>query len=138
MTIYTIGTSRRSKEEFIEILESYRIQHICDVRRFPISRFQHFNRKVLELSLEQRGISYTYLGDLLGGFRKEGYEVYMGQDTFRKGVDLLLDIAGRESACILCAERLPWRCHRRFIAKYVQGRGVEVVHIIERGRLWKG
>jgi len=138
LRIYTIGTDKRQKGEFVQILESYRIRQVCDVRRFPVSRFYYFSREALELLLHKQGISYIYLGDLLGGFRRQGYEAYMGEEEFRKGIELLLRIAENETTCVLCAERLPWRCHRRFIGRYLEGMGVEVLHIIEEGRLWKG
>jgi len=74
--IYTLGTDRRSEEDFIEILLSYNIEVLIDVRSFPKSKIPTFNREYLEGLLEKEGIGYRFLGKELGGFRKGGYEAY--------------------------------------------------------------
>ncbi|RKY29766.1 MAG: DUF488 domain-containing protein [Candidatus Omnitrophota bacterium] len=137
MKIYTIGTSNRSIEEFINILKSYGIKNVVDVRRFPTSKFSHFKKENLEKYLENEGIKYIYLGDLLGGYRKEGYEKYMETEEFEKGIERLKKIAEKQLTTIMCSERFPWRCHRRFISKKLKLSGIEVVHIIEKNKIWK-
>ncbi|NPB09131.1 MAG: DUF488 domain-containing protein, partial [Thermodesulfobacteria bacterium] len=77
IVIYTLGTSQRSLEEFLEILAFYRIEQVADVRSFPSSRrYPHFCREELAQALAAAGIRYLWLGKELGGFRKEGYEAY--------------------------------------------------------------
>lgn len=120
----------------MEILRHYGIEAVIDVRRWPISRrFAHFNRESLSIELERFGISYFHI-ESLGGYRKEGYEEYIKSDEFRRGIEGLIEIAAGRISCIICAERFPWRCHRRFISMALRDRGFEVRHIIERDRVW--
>ncbi len=134
--IYTLGTNRRSEEDFIEILFAYNIQSLIDVRRFPKSKISIFMREKLEPFLNLEGIEYHFLGTELGGFRKGGYIAYTLTDDFRKGIDLLESIALTKTSVIVCAERFPWKCHRKWIARELHKRGWEVEHIIDKGRVW--
>jgi uncharacterized protein (DUF488 family) len=135
--IYSAGTSTRSEVEFIELLRAYGIKTVVDVRRFPTSKFGHFRRENLEVFLRKEGVSYVYLGKELGGYRKGGYESYLLTEEFAQGLNKLEAIGLQESAVFVCAERLPWRCHRRFIGNALRGKGWEVVHIIEKDRIWR-
>jgi uncharacterized protein (DUF488 family) len=135
-TIYTLGTGIRSREDFIEILNSHNIEAVVDVRSFPKSKFEHFNRINLESFLRDEMIEYHHFGGELGGFRKGGYEQYTSTQKFTAGIDTLEDIASRKVSVILCAERFPWKCHRRFIARAIQQRGWRVEHIIDKGKVW--
>jgi uncharacterized protein (DUF488 family) len=134
--IFTLGTGRRSEEDFVEILLSYGIQVLVDVRRFPKSKMPAFNRQYLEDLLKKEGIQYRYLGNELGGFRKGGYEAYTLTDDFRKSVDEIEDIAVDSVTVLICAERFPWKCHRRWISRELQRRGWRVEHIIDKGKVW--
>jgi len=134
--IYTLGTDRRTEEDFVEILLAYNIQALIDVRSFPRSRIPIFTKENLELLLNHEGIDYHFLGRELGGFRKGGYVAYVITDDFSKGVDLLETIALVKASVIICAERLPWKCHRKWIARELHKRGWEVDHIIDKGKLW--
>ena len=137
MIIYTLGTSNRSEEEFLEILKFYQIRVIADVRRWPTSqRFPHFKKENLIKILPENSISYYHLEDL-GGYRIENYENYMKTPTFKSAFKKLIEIAKKDLTCIICAEKFPWRCHRRFIAKALEEEGIEVLHIIEKGKIWK-
>ncbi len=130
--IYTAGHSTRSLEEFLELLESYGIQAVVDVRRFPSSsKFPHFSRDCLCESLTSRGMKYFWLGDLLGGMRKGGYEEYTKTDEFLQGIEELERIASANPTCIVCAEKLFFRCHRRFICDRLLERGWHIIHIVE-------
>lgn len=134
--IYTLGTSRRSEEDFIEILIDYDIKTLVDVRSFPKSKISTFTRENLEHLLRREGINYIYLGKELGGFRKGGYEAYTQTEDFRSGIDKLEEIASRDNTVIICAEKFPWKCHRKWIARELYRRGWLVKHIIEKGRVW--
>lgn len=136
-TIFTLGTSNRTLEEFVQLLLTNLIEMVVDVRSFPTSKIPHFKREVLSQYLGEKGLGYYYLGKELGGYRKGGYESYMQTYDFLRGVELLERMASRCRCAIFCAERLPWRCHRRFIGRSLQERGWKVVHIIEEGRVWE-
>uniref|UniRef100_A0A7V4JPE1 DUF488 domain-containing protein n=1 Tax=Thermodesulfobacterium geofontis TaxID=1295609 RepID=A0A7V4JPE1_9BACT len=137
MIIYTLGTSNRTQEEFLEILKFYQIKAIADVRRWPTSqRFPHFKKENLIKILPENGISYYHFEDL-GGYRIENYENYMKTSTFKLAFEKLIEIAKKDLTCIICAERFPWRCHRRFIARALEEREIEVLHIIEKNKIWK-
>ena len=84
MKLWTIGTSKRSIEEFLSLLEAYQIEVIADVRRFPTSKFKRFQQENLEASLNHRGIVYHHIVEL-GGYRKGGYKKYMETEDFDKG-----------------------------------------------------
>lgn len=134
--IYTLGTSTRSEEDFIEILTNYEIKTLIDVRSFPKSKIPTFTKAYLEDLLKKERINYIYLGKELGGFRKGRYEVYTQTDDFKKGIDALETIALSTIAVIVCAERFPWKCHRRWIAREFHKRGWLIEHIIDKGKIW--
>lgn len=134
--IYTLGTGIRSLEDFFEILESYDIETVIDVRSFPTSRLEHFKRKNLEEEIKEELLNYHYLGKELGGFRKGGYEQYTRTEDFEAGIDMIIDIASQKKSVIICAEHFPWKCHRRYISRALQQRGWEIIHIIDKGKVW--
>ncbi len=137
LVVFTLGTSNRSREEFLEIIKKHNIKQVIDVRSFPKSkRFPHFDRENLAKLLTSAGIHYHWLGKELGGFRKGGYEKYMDTKEFEKGIKRLLQLIAQEKSVIVCAEKFPWKCHRRFISQKLASMGVEVRHIIEKNRLW--
>lgn len=133
MKIYTIGHSNRNLEDFVEILKRYKIEVLIDVRRFPTSKFSHFSRKNLEESLRENGICYLYLGDLLGGFRKGGYRKYTETKEFERGIREITKIP--KNLALMCSEKFPWKCHRRFIAARLSEKGFEVIHILNE-KVW--
>ncbi|MCK5511525.1 MAG: DUF488 domain-containing protein [Thermodesulfovibrionia bacterium] len=134
--IYTLGTGLRSFEDFIEIINSYNIEALIDVRSFPKSKLDHFNRVNLESFVKREMIEYYYYGKELGGFRKGGYEKYTHTVEFESGIKALEDVAYRKISTVICAERFPWKCHRRFIARALQQRGWRIEHIIDKGKVW--
>ena len=140
MRIYTIGHSTRSLDELVHLLRASGVQRLADIRRYPGSRrYPHFSRDALAAELPKHGIAYVHMPEL-GGRRSpakdspndalrnaqfRGYADYMATKEFAEGVDNLLD---RDA--IMCAEAVPWRCHRSFVADDLVRRGVEVVHIL--------
>jgi uncharacterized protein (DUF488 family) len=135
--IYTLGSSNRSPGEFLGLLEAFAIQVVVDVRRFPTSRFEHFKQQNLAALLRENGIGYLYLGAELGGYRRGGYESFMASEQFTDGLERLEEAAKTRKAVILCSERLPWRCHRRFISRRLMQRGWRVSHVIDEKRSWE-
>lgn len=131
MLIYTLGTGSRSETEFVAILKRFRIRAFLDVRSHPKSRFATFNRERLEKLLPEIGIEYHFFGKALGGFRKEGYERYAQTEAFSSGVDRIEAVAREKASVIVCAETLPHKCHRRFIARELERRGWKTLHILE-------
>lgn len=120
----------------MEILLSYDIKTLVDVRSFPKSKMPVFTRENLENLLKREGINYVFLGRELGGFRKGGYEAYTETEDFKKGIDKLESITETANSVIICAERFPWKCHRRWIARELHKRGWQVEHIIDKGKVW--
>lgn len=148
-TIYTIGHSTRSIEEFIHILQSFHIQLLVDIRRFPGSRkFPHFNKEFLKESLQHAGINYVHL-ESLGGRRKinavsssawknpsfASYADYMETYDFKKGIEDLEELAGEQITAYMCSEAVWWRCHRALVSDYLKTRGWVVKHIMDASKL---
>jgi len=134
--IFTLGTNRRNEEDFIEILLAYNIQSLIDIRSFPTSKIQIFRKSNLENLLRRETIEYHFLGAELGGYRKGGYISYIITDDFSRGIDLLETIAITKPSVIICAEKFPWKCHRKWIARELHKRGWQVEHIIDKGKVW--
>ncbi|MEM1514295.1 MAG: DUF488 domain-containing protein [Candidatus Thermoplasmatota archaeon] len=124
--IFSIGHSNRSKEEFLELLRKYEIEAIADVRRFPTSKFEIYKKENLEKILGE--IEYFHFENL-GGFR-HGYKKWMETDEWKKEYEKLKEIAEAKKVAILCAEKLPFRCHRRHILKKFEEEGWKVINII--------
>ncbi len=109
---------------------------VVDVRRRPGSRrVPWFSRGVLEEELPRRGIGYVWLGRLLGGFRRGGYEAYMRTPSYWRGIAVLTRVILESPGpvALMCRERVWRRCHRRYIAETLACKGYEVVHIIDLG-----
>jgi uncharacterized protein (DUF488 family) len=134
--IFTLGTSNRSEEDFIEIILSYGINTVADVRSFPRSKILTFTQEYLADLLRREGLKYSFLGPELGGLRKGAYSAYTETDEFKLGIDKLEEIAAVGTVVIICAEKFPWKCHRRWIAKELHHRGWTVEHIIDKGKVW--
>ena len=134
--IYTLGTGLRSLEDFTEIINSYNIEAVIDVRSFPSSKLEHFKRANLRAFLEKERFEYHFLGKELGGFRKGGYDNYTRTMEFERGIEILEKISIKKPSVIICSEHFPWKCHRRFIARALQRRGWIVEHIIDKGKVW--
>jgi uncharacterized protein (DUF488 family) len=143
MRIYTIGHSTRTLDELLRLLRTSGVQRLADIRRFPGSkRHPHFSRESLARELPREGIAYVHLPEL-GGRRApakdspndaltsdafRGYADYMGTQAFKEAIDKLLQFD--DTTAIMCAEAVPWRCHRSFVSDELVRRGVEVVHIV--------
>ncbi len=134
--IFTLGTGRRSEEDFIEILLSYDIETVIDVRRIPKSKITTFNRLNLAELLSKEKIDYLFLGNELGGLRKGGYIAYTVTDDFMEGISELESIAEAKQSVVICSERFPWKCHRKWISRELHKRGWTVEHIIDKGKVW--
>ena len=135
-----MGHSNRSLSIFIDLLNTYGIKAVIDVRRFPSSRkYPWFTRENLSKALEKVGIRYIWLGDLLGGYRKGGYREYMKTIEYKKGIEKLIkyiyEVGGYTA--ILCSEKLWFRCHRRFISDTLVEKGFEVIHIIDFNKVYR-
>ncbi|MGH8398055.1 MAG: DUF488 family protein [Gammaproteobacteria bacterium] len=144
-TLWTIGHSTRSIEEFIALLAGNHIQVLADVRHYPGSRkYPHFNVEPLQHALREAGIGYEAVTELGGrrkarpdspntGWRHEafrGYADYMQTDAFRAGIERLSVIACAHRTTIMCAEAVWWRCHRGLIADWFKLHGTHVLHIM--------
>lgn len=148
-TIWTIGHSTRTHEDFLGLLAAHGIEAIADVRRFPGSRrYPWFASEALAGSLPAAAIEYGWVPQLGGrrrvqpgstntGWRNasfQGYADHLGSDEFAEGLDIALGLAARRRTALMCAEAVWWRCHRALIADVLKLRGVEVMHILDAGR----
>lgn len=147
--MWTVGHSTRPIDQFLQLLSSFRISLLVDVRTYPGSRrYPQFNQPTLTVSLAQAGIEYQHLPEL-GGRRRarpgslnmawrnemfRGYADYMETDEFRQGIDRLSELAHASRMAIMCAEAVWWRCHRSLISDYLKVRGVTVMHITSEGK----
>jgi uncharacterized protein (DUF488 family) len=114
------------------LLQIYKIEAIADVRRFPTSKkYPQFERQNFHSELSKNNIQYVWLGEYLGGYRKGGYQLYMQRETFLLGINELIKIAERQVTAFMCAEKLYFRCHRRFIADHLFQLGWKIVNIID-------
>jgi uncharacterized protein (DUF488 family) len=145
--LFTIGHSTRSLEDFLGLLKREGVSHLADVRAFPTSaRYPHFNGETLKVSLQANGIAYSHHPSL-GGRRKvrrdshntlwrnasfRAYADYMETREFAHALDELIGIAKRETTAIMCAEAVPWRCHRSLIADAVLAAGLPVFDIMDK------
>jgi len=146
-TVWTIGHSTRSGDEFREVLGAYDIEALIDVRRFPGSkRLPQFSSGALASDLERAGIAYEWLPSL-GGRRRaspdsintawrneafRGYADHLSSEEFAEGLVELLMVAHAVRTAVMCAEVLWWRCHRRLISDVLVTLGAEVVHIRDK------
>jgi len=149
ITVWTVGHSTRSGEEFGKILLAHEIKVLVDVRSFPGSRrLPQFNREALAPSLANLGIEYRH-EPRLGGRRKpradshntawknasfRAYADHMESEEFRRGVEDLLEVAANERTAVMCAEAVWWRCHRSLIADYLKAEGHNAIHIIDQSK----
>jgi uncharacterized protein (DUF488 family) len=147
--VYTAGHSTRDLPKFLDLLRSHQIRQVADVRTIPRSRKNpQYNMDAFSRALRAAGIRYIHLPEL-GGLRRpardsintgwrnrsfQGFADYMQRGEFEKAVRKLIKLASRCRTVIMCAEAVPWRCHRSLVADALVVRGVRVVHIFTAGR----
>lgn len=148
-TLYTIGHSTRSLDEFVEALRAHQIETLVDIRAFPMSRrLPQFNRDSLEQSLPAAGIRYLSMKDL-GGYRKKvldesphiamrnqsfrNYADYMLTPEFEHAISELTALAEQSRTACMCAEVVYFRCHRMLVSDWMVAHGHEVLHIDATG-----
>ncbi|MGE5538056.1 MAG: DUF488 family protein [Gemmatimonas sp.] len=143
--VFTVGHSTLPLEDFIALLKAYGIECLCDIRTVPRSRHNpQFNGDTLGPALGARHIRYVPLPSLGGlrhprkdsinaGWRNKGfrgYADYMQTKDFARGLDELIDLSHDSRTAIMCAEAVPWRCHRSLVADALSVRGIPVVEIL--------
>jgi uncharacterized protein (DUF488 family) len=143
--IWTVGHSTRTMDTLVEMLQSFQIRLVVDVRNYPGSkRYPQFNKESLENSLAENDIQYVHIKEL-GGRRKpksdsknamwrndafRGFADYMETDDFKKGVEQLQRLAIKQRTAYMCSEAVWWRCHRSLISDYLKSIGWTVMHIM--------
>ena len=147
--IYTIGHSTHTFQEFLDMLQSFSIEFVVDVRSLPGSRiFPQVKKENLEILLPETGIQYIHLADLWG--RRKGhkdshntrwnnpsfraYADYMETEEFQEGISKLTHIADTKTVAYMCSEAVRWRCHRSMISDYLKSQGWTVLHIMAKGK----
>jgi uncharacterized protein (DUF488 family) len=149
LTIYTIGHSTRPSDEFVALLQAHRVRTLVDVRTIPRSRHNpQFNGETLAVTLAAAGIDYAHMKSL-GGLRRperdsmnagwrndsfRGYADYMQTPAFAAAIDELVAVARSQPTAIMCAEAVPWRCHRSLIADALIARGIAAEEITSLAR----
>jgi len=144
VSVYTIGYSTHSIETFIEWLKAHDIETVIDIRTIPKSRHSpDFNQESLKLSLRKEHIGYRHIKEL-GGLRHttkdsvnagwinpsfRGFADYMQTPSFQKGLEKLEKLIHKKRCALMCAEGVPWRCHRSLIADALTKKKVKVYHI---------
>lgn len=144
-TLWTLGHSTRLIDKFIGLLRAHQISLLVDVRTVPRSRYNpQFDRDTLAQALRDAGLQYRHLPEL-GGLRKpkndslndgwrnasfRGYADYMQTEAFHRAIAMLMALGSQEKTTVMCAEAVPWRCHRSLIADALVSRGWEVRHIM--------
>ncbi|MDQ6707340.1 MAG: DUF488 domain-containing protein [Acidobacteriota bacterium] len=147
--IFTVGHSTRALEDFIAILDAHRVKLLIDVRTMPRSRHNpQFNRETLPGHLQASSVDYLHLPQL-GGLRKaqpdslntawrnlsfRGFADYMQTPEFEAGLLRVIGEAKSRSLALMCAEAVPWRCHRSLIADSLKARGLSVFEIASATR----
>ena len=147
LVVMSIGHSNRPFETFVQLLQAHEVKQLIDVRTIPRSRHNpQFNKDTLRTDLRAAGISYRHMPKL-GGLRRarrdspntgwrsptfRGYADYMQTEDFAAAVKSLIELAGKKPLVIMCAEAVPWRCHRSLISDALLIRGVQVEHIMTR------
>ena len=146
--VFTLGHGARTIEDFLGVLDFYRIRCLVDVRTVPRSRHNpQFNQDALPSVLEKQGIDYRHVpalggfrhpqpGSLNDGWRNEsfrGFADYMATEAFSEAMDELALLSREVRTVLVCAETLPWRCHRSLIADALTARGIPVEHIFKAG-----
>jgi uncharacterized protein (DUF488 family) len=145
--IFTVGHSTRSIDEFVELLRAHGVKGIVDIRSIPRSRHNpQFNADALEHSLHENYMSYRHIKELGGlrharkdslnlGWRNasfRGFADYMATPEFSEGLEALIEIANARETAIMCAEAVPWRCHRSLIGDALTKKGWIVRDIMTR------
>ena len=145
LSLWTLGHSTRPIDEFIGLLRAHQINLLVDVRTVPRSRYNpQFNMDALARSLRDAGLQYRHLPEL-GGLRKpknnslndgwrtasfRGYADYMQTEEFHRAIEALIALGSQDKTTVMCAEAVPWRCHRSLIADALVSRGWNVRHIM--------
>ena len=145
--VFTLGHSTLPIERFIQLLKTYGIECLLDIRTVPKSRHNpQFGSEALAQSLAQASIGYRLLPALgglrharkdsdNGGWRNKsfrGYADYMQTDEFQEGLRILMELSGERRVAIMCAEAVPWRCHRSLVADALQVHGIPVVEVLSQ------
>jgi uncharacterized protein (DUF488 family) len=147
--VLTIGHSTRTIEEFIQLLQAHGVTRIADIRTVPRSRRNpQFNQESLPESLKKVGIGYSHFPKL-GGLRRakvdsmnlgwrntsfRGFADYMQTLPFEEGLSDLISMAKEDRIALMCAEAVPWRCHRSLVSDALLTRGIQVEHIMSATR----
>ncbi len=136
LVIHTIGHSNHDVEKLAALLRKHGVALVVDIRSFPSSKkWPCWNRAGMEKTFPRSGLAYAWMGDSLGGYRKQGYEAYMKTAQFKAGVDKLLALAEERKTAVLCAEADFRRCHRRFLSDALERNGANVKHIMPDGAI---
>jgi uncharacterized protein (DUF488 family) len=146
--IYTIGHSNMTQKSFVDILKSFKIDIVVDVRSSPYSKFvSHFNREDIKRSLIENGMRYIFLGEYIGGkprdkkYYENGKVNYMRVaqgDRYSEGINRIIELNNENNIVLMCSEEDPYNCHRHnLITQTLVKKGLEVTHIRKNSKIDK-
>ena len=143
--MFTIGHSTHPIDAFVEILQAHGVRQLVDIRTIPKSRHNpQFNQETLSASLRKQKIAYVHMKDL-GGLRRprpdspnagwknssfRGYADYMQTEPFKEALEKLITLSKKIPTAIMCAEALPWKCHRSLVSDSLATKGTQVEHLL--------
>ena len=143
--MFTVGHSTHPIDAFVEILQAHGVKQLVDIRTIPKSRHNpQFNQETLSASLRKQKIAYVHMKDL-GGLRRphpdspnagwknssfRGYADYMQTGPFKEALDKLIAVSKKHPTAIMCAEALPWKCHRSLVSDSLTAKGIPVEHLL--------
>lgn len=148
LCVYTIGHSTRTERELFEALRAHDVEVLIDIRTIPRSSYNpQFDSSTLRIAASREGVRYLH-APALGGLRRprldsindawrnegfRGYADYMQTPEFERALDEVGELARRKHVCLMCAEAVPWRCHRSLVADALVAHGARVLHITRAG-----
>lgn len=153
MNIYTIGHSTHTEEEFVLLLQKYKIQTLIDIRAFPGSKYvPQFNKENIKKWLAKNNIKYIHMSELGGrrnknrkideslvnGWEKttfRNYAAYSLTKEYEDAINKLIKYAQENTVCYMCSEAVPWRCHRLIISNTLASKGIKVYHIMTEKKI---
>jgi len=134
--IFTLGTENRNEADLSKILSKYQIHVLADIRRSTSRRISTLRREDIQKVCKNNKVEYLYLGNELGSERESGNPLSIDQALYDRGLSILKSLARTRGLLIICHERNPYRCNRRFIADKLAKEGMEVIHLLDIEEVW--
>lgn len=136
--IFLIGHGNIPLEEFMEKIRGKKVNLVIDIRSVPFSKYvSHFNQENLKKALQEKNISYLYMGDVLGGKQSQGFEKYIKSIKFKEALKKLQTKIKNKRSALMCSEIDCAQCHRKFIGWRLADMGIKVENILDKNKIQK-